>query len=341
MGNSSAPVATKSFSDSIVGGNYPFCSNNIVFDITEFKDAAPIVLNQSFFIRVCDRGEPYAHSSTHYWYSDGILNSWFSFYQTFNIPVTGATLNFWSYYEIEENWDYGYVEVYDVDTGGWYTLPGLTTVSTLPARQDNPNCPVQYEPTTYYDAGRWNAFTGFSDILYEEEMDLTPFAGHTIQLFFTYWTDAYTLERGWYIDDIRIPEISFFDDVENGLDGWNVFGGWYIATSLPTTPTNGTIVSFSIEHYQNYSSGDLEAVSTSHDVPVSTVDLSYVFAFTIAGDINGDHNVDYDDLIVMVGAYSSNSSAPAYELDADFDKDSYIDCHDLIILARNYGEAAG
>jgi len=335
MGNSNAPVAAKSFSAPIKGGSFPFCSNSIVMDITEFKNIVRTAINQSFFMRVYDRGEPYAHSGTHYWYSDGTLNSWFSFNQTFDIPETGATLNFWSYHEIEQDWDYGYVEVHDLNTGEWFTLPGPATVSTLPNRQDNPNCPPEFEPTTYYDAGRWNAFTGFSDILYEEEMDLAQFAGHTIELYFTYWTDSYVLELGWCVDDIGIPEIGFFDNVESGLDGWTIFGGWYIDTQV-----NGTILSFSIEHYQNYSSGFLEAVSTSRDVPVDTADLTYVFAFTIAGDIDGDHAVGYDDLVIMVGAYGSTSGSPAFEPYADFNKDSDIDCRDLIILGRNYGKTA-
>jgi hypothetical protein len=63
-------------------------------------------------------------------------------------------------------------------------------------------------------------------------MSLAPFAGHTIELYFTYWTDGYTLWQGWYIDDIEIPEIDFFDDVEGGANGWTVNAGWYITTGI-------------------------------------------------------------------------------------------------------------
>jgi hypothetical protein len=335
MGDSDAPVATKSFSSLINGGSFPFCSNNIVMDISEFRSTVPVVVNQSFFMRVYDSRKSYAHSGTHYWFSDGTLNSWFSFYKIFDIPATGATLNFWSYHEIEENWDYGYVEVHDLSTNEWFTLPGLATVSTPPYSEDNPNCPPEFEPTAYYAAGRWNAFTGFSDVLYQEEMDLTQFAGHTIGLYFTYWTDAYVLERGWCVDDIEIPEIGFFDDVESDLDGWTVAEGWSIDAQI-----NGTILSFSIEHYQNYSSGHLETVSTSRDVPVDAQDLTYVYAFTIAGDVDGDHNVDYDDLVMMVESYGSHDGVPAYEPYADFDWDGDVDCCDLRVLGRNYGKTA-
>jgi len=174
----------------------------------------------------------FPHSPTHEWYSDGTAYSWFRMGQTFAIPSTGATLKFWSNYDIEYDWDYGYVEVHDLTTGQWYTLSGLNTISTIPHPQDNPNCPPEFEPTTYLASGRWNAFTGSSGGWYQETMSLSMFSGHSIELYFTYWTDPYTLGLGWYIDDIEIPELGFFDDVESGVNGWTVVGNWYITTGV-------------------------------------------------------------------------------------------------------------
>jgi len=209
-------------------GGYMYARLPYIAQYLEFYGGAPE-------LKVYFDGDDYcgvpAYSGMYEWYSDGTSFSWFRLGQTFSIPATGATLKFWSNYEIEEDWDYGYVEVYDVDDDQWYTLPGLTTVSTLPNPQDNPNCPAEFEPTTYESAGTWNAFTGSSAGWYQETMDLTPFADHTIELYFTYWTDPYTLELGWYIDDIEIPEIGFFDDVESGADGWTGTG-WYITTGV-------------------------------------------------------------------------------------------------------------
>jgi hypothetical protein len=173
------------------------------------------------------------HSGLNEWHSDGTSYSWFRLGQTVDLTgVTEATLNFWTHYEIEGDWDYGYVEVHDLDTDEWVTLPGLTTISNILYPQDNPNCPDEFEPTTYLFEGKWHAFTGISGGWYQEEMDLTPFAGHTIELYFTYWTDPYTLELGWYIDDIEIPEIGFFDDVESGSGDWITNDGWYITTGV-------------------------------------------------------------------------------------------------------------
>ena len=172
-----------------------------------------------------------AYSGTYEWYSDAEAWAWRSFNQTFSIPVTGATLNFMTYFEIEDDWDYGYVEVYDQDTGEWYTLDAAGTVNYVAFSQDNPNTPDEREPTAYEAAGRWHAFTGYSGGWIPVSMNLTPFAGHDIDLYFTTWQDgAFTLQM-MYVDDIGIPEIGFFDDVEAGEDGWTS-SGWYVTDGI-------------------------------------------------------------------------------------------------------------
>ncbi|MFX0020935.1 MAG: hypothetical protein ACFE9S_01320 [Candidatus Hermodarchaeota archaeon] len=163
-------------------------------------------------------------SGSHNWYSSGEAWSWYQLGQTFDIPPTGATLQFSNYYSIELDWDYGYIEVHDLTTDEWTTLPGLTTTTYLGYAQNNPNTPLEREPTAYNETGKWNCFTGDGPGLYTEMMDLTPFAGHTIELYFTYWTDAYYLASGWYLDDIEIPEIGFYDDCET--EGAWIFNGW-------------------------------------------------------------------------------------------------------------------
>jgi hypothetical protein len=176
------------------------------------------------------------HGGSYEWYSDVGAWAWRSLSQSFDIPTTGATLNFWTYYDIEEHWDYCYVEVYDYFHGTWHTLPdlgGLTTTE-LVYDQDNPNCPAEREPAYYNNTLlEWNAFTGHSPGWAPVSMDLSPFAGHTIDLYFTLWQDgAFTLVN-MFIDDISIPELDvpFFDDVEAGEDGWTTTG-WYITDGV-------------------------------------------------------------------------------------------------------------
>lgn len=93
------------------------------------------------------------HSGSYEWHSGNLAWAWRSFNQTFDIPDTGATLNFWTSYDIEVDWDYGYVEVYDHYTGLWTTLEDTTgyTTDELVYAQQNPNCPDDQEPSYYND----------------------------------------------------------------------------------------------------------------------------------------------------------------------------------------------
>ncbi len=56
LGTPQAPIAAKNFSDYVTGGNKPFCTNNVVFDLSEFKANLTSNYNQPFFMSVYDKG---------------------------------------------------------------------------------------------------------------------------------------------------------------------------------------------------------------------------------------------------------------------------------------------
>ena len=56
LGTPNTPIVTKNFTDFVFGGALPFCQNNIVFDLTEFKDYMTSPYNQQFFMEVYDAG---------------------------------------------------------------------------------------------------------------------------------------------------------------------------------------------------------------------------------------------------------------------------------------------
>lgn len=206
-------------------------------------------------------------SGTLEWWSTMANWAWHRLHKDFPIPSTGATLKFWTYYEIEKDWDYGYVEVHDLTTNTWTTLPGVRTTTTLPYIQDNPNTPSEFEPSNYSQGEKWNALTGFSIGWYQEEMDLSQFAGHNIELYFTYWTDGAWMEIGWYIDDIEIsgPDIEFFDGVEDA-DGWTVDNGWQLTSGIVDN-------NFSVNFVQiSRILGEQDYVMTSMEIDPDTED---------------------------------------------------------------------
>jgi len=56
LGTPNTPIVTKNFTDFVFGDALPFCQNNIVFDLTEFKDYMTSSYNQPFFMEVYDAG---------------------------------------------------------------------------------------------------------------------------------------------------------------------------------------------------------------------------------------------------------------------------------------------
>jgi hypothetical protein len=118
-----------------------------------------------------------------------------------NVP--SATLQYRVWYDIEEDWDYAYVEVSTDGGQSW------TVLETPDGRTTNPT-------GNAYGSG----YTGKSGGWLDQTVDLTPYAGQEILLRFEYITDDATNGPGFALDDVAIPEIGFFDDVETLNSGW-------------------------------------------------------------------------------------------------------------------------
>ncbi len=159
--------------------------------------------------------EPYSRST--YWLSFPADESEMRLTRAFDLRgLQSATLTFWTWYEIEAGWDYGYVAVSE-DGGASWTL--LETPATT--RQDPHG--NSFGP----------GYTGYSGHWRQETADLTPFIGQEILLRFTYITDDAVHMAGWAIDDIAIPELGYYHDAETEADGWQGEGFARLTAVLP------------------------------------------------------------------------------------------------------------
>ena len=133
------------------------------------------------------------------WSIDRSNSGWHSFYSdavnNFRTTITavdpwfvnaGDTLSFWTWYEIEANWDYGYVQV---STDGGYMFDNLEGNITTTG---NP-----------HGINQGNGITGSSGGWVYAQFDLCDYANQRVILRFLYDTDYFGLEEGWYIDDIH------------------------------------------------------------------------------------------------------------------------------------------
>ncbi len=88
-----------------------------------------------------------------------------------------------------------------------------------------------YNDQTITAFGDTPGFTGSAG-WHEVVVDLTSFAGHTVEIRWTLGTDISEIDRGWYLDDITVTawggevEPPFFrDGFESGdTGGWSAWG---------------------------------------------------------------------------------------------------------------------
>jgi len=133
--------------------------------------------------------------------------------------LESATLTFWTWYDIEEQWDYAYVMASSDGGSTWQILRGRHTSDENPLG-------LAYGPAYTGKSG------GDSPAWVEESIDLSPFAGQKILLRFEYITDEGISLDGWAIDDIAIPELAFFDDGEENR-AWQAQGFQRLTAPLP------------------------------------------------------------------------------------------------------------
>jgi hypothetical protein len=135
--------------------------------------------------------------------------------------LEAATLNYNVYHDIEIGYDFAYVFV--SEDGGQTWKPLLADNMQGLGQDDDPSGSALAE----------RFYTGQSNEWRNETIDLTPYAGKTIQIRLAYITDQLVTFGGIAFDDIAIPEIDFFDNVENRVEGWTAEGFDRVSTTLP------------------------------------------------------------------------------------------------------------
>ncbi|MCA9948364.1 MAG: immune inhibitor A [Anaerolineales bacterium] len=201
-------------------------------------------------------GSP-AASGDHYWVAQRANHSNPQLTRELDLSaVDSATLNYSVFADIEHGYDFAYVAVSTDNGRSWQPLSADNMQGLDPA--DSPSGGA-HTPRFY---------TGRSQEWVQESIDLTPFAGQTIQLRFEYVTDPILTYAGIAFDDISVPEINFFDDAESELDGWTAEGfvrstdmlpqNWHLilitfeADSTPTvqqfTPNSGEPFTLNVEN---------------------------------------------------------------------------------------------
>lgn len=127
------------------------------------------------------------------------------------------SLSYSTWYDIEEDWDYLYVEVSE-DGQDWQIVKTPSGTDTNPTG----------------NSFGWG-YTGKTSGWIEETIDLSAYAGRKVQVRFEYITDAALNGEGLLLDDVRVDAIGYTSDFETDDGGWVAQGFVRVENVLPQT----------------------------------------------------------------------------------------------------------
>ena len=172
--------------------------------------------------------------------------------RTITVPSDGASLSFWTSYNLELDFDYLIVEAHTLGQDNWTTLPDANGHTSDDLSHDE-SCPggwsnladpenllhpflthyQTFDPTTGQcsatgTTGQWHAANGSSSGWQQWQVDLSPYAGQQIEVSITVLSDwGFQQFPGAFVDDIVVStgegSTSFEEDADP-MDGWTVPG---------------------------------------------------------------------------------------------------------------------
>ncbi|MEU5529987.1 immune inhibitor A domain-containing protein [Micromonospora chersina] len=173
------------------------------------------------------------HSGANMWYS-GADQDWadVKLSRTVTVPnAADAKFWMWNNYVIEADWDYGFLEVSTNGGATWSEQKVYDATGKLVTTNDGYADPngrmVDFGNKKY-------GLTGSTGGWRHDYVDLSAFAGQTIQVRLRYATDEAFVERGWFADDFSVTgggATTWSDDVEGGANGWTQAGGTFTDTT--------------------------------------------------------------------------------------------------------------
>ena len=187
------------------------------------------------------------------------------------------TITYWTWYDIEEDWDYVYLEA-STDGEHWQILP------TPSGTAENP----------LGNSFGWG-YTGASNQWIEESVDLSQFAGQKVTLRFEYVTDMAVNGEGFLFDEVSIPAIGYSTNFDTDSGGWESAGFIRVENVIPQT--------FRLALITRSSSG-----TTIQYIPIST-DQTAEIPFTIGKD------GAYEVVLVVSGTTRFTRSTAGYEFE--------------------------
>lgn len=179
-----------------------------------------------------DGQSPFASQpiGNHQWWGNeqNVANSMMTLVNPVTVQGTNPTLSMALAYDIEAEWDYMWIQASADNGTTWDTLTNANTV----CEHDVDWIGSAYGfPDDLCGAGI-GGFSGHNPHFPDHEtetFDLSAYAGQSIIVRIWYMTDWGSLEKGPFVDEIRIAndtETLFYDGAENGDGNWTYADNW-------------------------------------------------------------------------------------------------------------------
>jgi immune inhibitor A len=154
-----------------------------------------------------------AHDGEWFWWSNSGDDIDTTLTRGFDLSsVESATLDYWVWYDIEEDWDYAYLEVSADGGATWKILPTPHTSDENPTGNS-------YGPGYTGKSGG-----GAVPQWVHEEVDLSGYAGAPMVVRFEYITDDAMKRPGFVLDAMLVPELGYADSFEGDASDWEAGG---------------------------------------------------------------------------------------------------------------------
>jgi len=145
--------------------------------------------------------------------SDMTLTREFDFTNV-NSPVT---LSFSTWYDLEKDYDYMYLEVSE-DDKNWQII------TTPSGTGENPSG----------NSYGWG-YNGATNDWIQEDVDLSQYAGKKVQVRFEYVTDAAVTGEGFLLDNVAVDAVNYKSGFETDDGGWTANGFSRVENIIPQT----------------------------------------------------------------------------------------------------------
>ncbi|MGB2981407.1 MAG: M14 family zinc carboxypeptidase, partial [Candidatus Zixiibacteriota bacterium] len=240
-----------------------------------------------------------SHSPTHSFYSgeDDRLNNTVTGTNNINVHP-GDSLKIWCWYNIENNWDYAYVEISTNGGSSFFSIPG--------------NITTDYNPN---GNNLGNGITGYSNWV-EGKFDLAGYVGQQIYLRLRYVTDGYVTEEGFYADDIYPVEgyestVTLSDAIADTF--------YYVSGQAEGTYFYKVRAKDGDEQWGAWSNTEAAIVGSGG---------------FMRGDANGDGTITVSDVVFLVNYLYRDGPAPDPLAAGDINSDGQINVGDIVYLVN-------